>query len=115
MRMGPWVDKNVQPFPVRRINWRGRSGRLYLLEPVRLGDFALRNNELYMIALGSHVLWTGSAEDVIQDATSRASFRLALDCADRAYRVDAAEDQVERMTTIWDLEGAEPVTGVVAA
>jgi hypothetical protein len=113
--MGPWVSSKVQAFPLRQVNWRGRSGRFYPLVPVRLHDFALRDGELYLVALGSHVLWAGSAHDIVADSASRARFRLALDCADRAFLVGASTDEVERLTTIWDLEGAEPVTGVVAA
>jgi len=101
--------------PFRQVNWRGRSGRFYPLMPLRLESFALRETELYLVTLGSHVLWAGSAHDVVHDSTSRARFRLALDCADRAFLVGSSPDEVERLTTIWDLEGAEPVTGVVAA
>lgn len=94
----------------RPVSWRGRSGRFYDLDPLRLEDFALRSNELYLVARGSRVLWAGSCEDVILDAQSRARFRLALGSADRAFHVDAGGDHFERMTTIWDLEGAEPVS-----
>ena len=113
--MGPWVSSKVQAFPLRQINWRGRSGRFYPLVPLRLNDFVLSDSELYLLALGNHVLWAGSADDIVKDATSRARFRLALDCADRAFLVGSSKDEIARLTTIWDLEGAEPVTGVVAA
>lgn len=113
--MGVWVSSNVQALPLRHVNWRGRSGRFYALQPLRLHDFALRDGELYLVTLGNHVLWAGSAHDIVQDSTSRARFRLALDCADRAFLVGVSQDEVERLTTIWDLEGAEPVSGVVAA
>lgn len=113
--MGQLVSSKVQAFPQRFINWRGRSGRFYALTPLRLHDFALRDDELYLVALGNLVMWAGSAEDIVKDSGSRARFRLALDCADRAFLVGVNGDEVERMTTIWDLEGAEPVTGVAAA
>lgn len=113
--MGPWVSSKVQPLPLRQVNWRGRSGRFYALTPLRLHDFALRDGELYLVALGNLVLWAGSADDIVHDSASRARFRLAVDCADRAFLVGAGNDPVERLTTVWDLEGAEPVTGVVAA
>ena len=109
------VASNVQVLPLRQVNWRGRSGRFYPLVPLRLHDFSLRDGELYLVALGNLVLWAGSADDLIKDSASRARFRLALDCADRAFLVGSSDDEVERLTTIWDLEGAEPVTGVVAA
>lgn len=114
--MVPVLDKRLsQPSFSRPVNWRGRSGRFYALSPERLEDFSLRDNELYLIARGSLVLWAGSSEDVIGDPQSRARFRLALTCADRVFHVDAGEDDVERMTIVWDLEGAIPVTGLSAA
>ena len=113
--MGAWISRKVQPLPLRAVNWRGRSGRCYALAPLRLSDFSVSDGELYLLALGSHVLWAGSAQDLIGDSTSRARFRLALDCADRAFQVGAGRDAVERLTTIWDLEGAEPIASVAAA
>ncbi|MDP1732710.1 MAG: hypothetical protein Q8L54_16350 [Devosia sp.] len=105
----------LQPAFGRQVNWRGRSGRLYALAPLRLEEFALRNSDLFLIARGSLALWAGSADDVINDTASRARFRLALDCADRVFHVDAGDDEIERMTVVWDLEGAEPVAGLTAA
>jgi hypothetical protein len=99
---------------VRQANWRGRSGRFYALTPERMESFSLGAG-LHLLALGSNVLWVGSARDIIDDSASRARFRLALDCADRAYAVDGGEDDVSRLTTVWDLEGAEPVSGLSAA
>lgn len=113
--MGQLVSNKVRPFPLRYVNWRGRSGRFYPLLPLRLHDFSLRGDELYLVAQGNRVLWAGSADDIVKDGDSRARFRLALDCADRAFLVGSGADDVERLTTIWDLEGAEPVSGVVAA
>ena len=101
--------------PQRQVNWRGRSGRFYALSPERLESFALSLDGLYMLALGTTPMWVGSADDVINDAQSRSRFRLALDCADRVFAVGAAADDLSRMTVVWDLEGAEPVTGLSAA
>jgi hypothetical protein len=101
--------------PVRQVNWRGRSGRFYALTPERLDSFALTTSGLYMLARGTVPVWVGSAHDVINDAPSRARFRLALEAADRAFRVDVEDDELSRMTTVWDLEGAEPVSGLSAA
>jgi glutamine synthetase len=39
----------------------------------------------------------------------------ALEAADRAIVVDADADELSRMTIVWDLEGAEPGTGLSAA
>ena len=49
------------------------------------------------------------------DPVSRARFRLAMDCADRVFQVEAKADEVERLTIIWDLEAAEPSLGLNAA
>jgi hypothetical protein len=100
---------------LRQVNWRGRSGRFYALTPERLDAFGLATDGLYLLALGGNVLWVGSARDVIDDAQSRSRFRLALDCADRAFAVDVSADDITRMTMVWDLEGAEPVTSLSAA
>lgn len=114
--MVPVLDKRLsQPSFLRPVNWRGRSGRFYALSPERLEDFLLRDNELYLIARGNLVLWAGSSVDVINDAASRSRFRLALAAADRAFHVESSEDDVERMTMVWDLEGATPVNGLSAA
>jgi hypothetical protein len=88
--------------------WRGRSGRPYALDPLRLDSFRLVGDSLYLIAIGKHVLWVGSADELVADPQSRARFRLAMDCADRAYRIAGSFDPVARMTVVWDLEGAEP-------
>lgn len=113
--MVPSVDKRPAPAFVRQVSWRGRSGRLYALSPERLEAFALRDNDLFLVARGQLPLWAGCADDVIHDADSRARFRLALGCADRVFHVDAGGDDVERLTAVWDLEGAEPVLGLSAA
>jgi hypothetical protein len=99
----------------RHVNWRGRSGRFYALTPERLDSFVLSTDGRYMLARGTLPVWVGSAFDVINDAQSRARFRLALEAADRAFAVDVEADEVTRMTVVWDLEGAEPVNGLSAA
>jgi hypothetical protein len=114
--MVPVLDRRVsQPSFSRPANWRGRSGKYYALTPIRLADFMLEENELYLIARGSVVLWAGASADVISDPQSRSRFRLALATADRAFHVEAGSDDVERMTIVWDLEGGLPVTGLSAA
>lgn len=101
--------------PVRHVNWRGRSGRFYALVAERLDSFVLDTDRLYLLARGGVPMWVGTANDVINDAPSRSRFRLALAAADRAFIVESDEDELSRLTTIWDLEGAEPVTGLSAA
>jgi hypothetical protein len=107
--------RTASPAFTRQVNWRGRSGRFYALTPERLDAFGLASDGLYLLALGGNVMWVGSAQDVINDAQSRSRFRLALDCADRAFAVSTGSDDLTRMTMVWDLEGAEPVTGLSAA
>jgi hypothetical protein len=99
----------------RQVNWRGRSGRFYALTPERLDTFALDTQSLYLLARGGVPMWVGSASDVIHDAASRSRFRLALEAADRAFVLDSNEDDIERATVVWDLEGAEPASGLSAA
>ncbi|MGV3491615.1 MAG: hypothetical protein ACO1OG_09870 [Devosia sp.] len=114
--MVPTLDRNLLEVASQHpVNWRGRSGRFYALEPRPLHAFTFTGDELYLIALGHHVMWAGGAIDLVEDAVSRARFRLAMDCADRVFRVEASPDAVERLTVIWDLEGAEPVLGLNAA
>ncbi len=91
----------------RRSHWHGRSGRGYELVGLALDSFAMRDADLYVIAKGSHVLWVGSSEDLVADPASRSRFRLAIDCADRAFLL-SADASGDRLATIWDLEGASP-------
>ena len=99
----------------RSSNWLGRSGRAYGLVSENIDRFAMADAELYLIAKGSHVLWVGSTGELVADPMSRTRFRLALDCADRAFRLLTPSAIAERLTTIWDLEGAEPAQGMQAA
>ncbi|HEY4199026.1 MAG TPA: hypothetical protein VGM83_00550 [Devosiaceae bacterium] len=106
--------RNVTPY-ARIVRWRGKSGRAYPLTSEKFDDFALHSGELYVVANGDMVLWVGSDADIINDQSSRARFRLAIDCADRVFSLDAPSDEVARMTLVWDLEGAEPLNGLSAA
>ena len=99
----------------RTLVWRGRSGRSYALTPLPLARFTLEPGGLFLVAKGGHALWVGSAEDVIADQASRSRFRLALGCADRAFRIETGTADDERLTTVWDLEGAGPEPGAAAA
>jgi hypothetical protein len=114
--MVPVLDRRLAPPGFSRsVNWRGRSGRFYALRPERLENFSLFDDELYLIARGSFVLWAGSGADVISDPQSRSRFRLALAAADRVFHVESNANDVERMTIVWDLEAAVPVTELSAA
>lgn len=114
--MASLAERRITALPLtRQVNWRGRSGRFYALTPERLDTFALATDGLYLLARGTLPMWVGSAHDVINDPASRSRFRLALETADRAFLVAAEGDDLSRMTVVWDLEGAEPVTGLSAA
>lgn len=99
----------------RQTNWLGRSGRAYDLVSENLDRVAMGDAELYVIAKGNHVLWVGSTGELVTDPMSRTRFRLALDCADRAFRLISPRTEAERLSTIWDLEGAEPMSNAQAA
>ena len=71
----------------RHSHWQGRSGRAYDLVSENLDHFAMGDADLYLIAKGSHVLWVGSTGELVADPISRSRFRLALDCADRVFRL----------------------------
>lgn len=97
------------------LNWLGRSGQLYPLMPVTLSELVLTDEDLFVLVRADKVLWVGSADDVVGDAASRARFRWALAGADRAYAVPAEAGSAERLMLQWDLEAAEPVTGLRVA
>ena len=94
--------------------WRGRSGRLLTLTFDDLEEFTLSETELAVMARGSLVLWAGNARDIVEDHASRGRFRLALAAADRVFAIAAPADQTERLTLIWDIEGASPFVGSAA-
>ena len=99
----------------RHSHWQGRSGREYDLLSEPLEHFALADTELHLLAKGSLVLWVGATSDLVGDPLSRSRFRLALSCADRVFRVLNPESQAERLSTIFDLEGAAPLAEAQAA
>jgi len=110
------VENNVLVHGFGRLStWQGRSGQSYRMVSENLEQFAMGDTELFLLAKGSHVLWVGATSELITDPMSRTRFRLALDCADRVFRVSSPGIQAERLTTIWDLEGAEPKQGAQAA
>lgn len=95
--------------------WHGRSGHAYELRPLPFDTFMLAPDCNYLVALGGHVLWTGSGDDLVGSAESRARFRLAMDCADRAFEIIGLDNPDTRMTTLWDLENAGLDAGRSAA
>lgn len=99
----------------RLSKWLGRSGQAYGMVSENLERFAMTDADLYVIAKGNHVLWVGSTGELVGDPMSRSRFRLALDCATNVFRLLTPGAAGERLTTIWDLEGAEPMHGMQAA
>ena len=99
----------------RQSHWQGRSGRSYDLISENLEHFALGETELTLLAKGNLVLWVGASSELVGDPLSRSRFRLALNCADRVFRVVTDDAPAERLSTIWDLEGAEPLADARAA
>lgn len=93
------------------LNWQGRSGAHYALIEESLDSFVMNETDLYLVTDGHHVLWIGSASELISDANSRASFRKALGAATGALRLEAPLD---RNAAIWDLEGGL-ISGTIAA
>lgn len=87
------------------VNWRGQSGRYYALFHEHLENFVLKGHDLYVITQGTKAQWIGTAGDIIDDQTSRARFRTAVKNASAVLRLSASDDGVERMRTMWDLEG----------
>jgi len=111
----PVLDREIFERADRQTSWRGRSGRIYALSAESPMSFRFVEDRLYLVALGPMVLWVGSAMDVVSDADSRARFRLAMDCADRVFHVLGVGDDIERLTTIWDLEAGEALASLSAA
>jgi hypothetical protein len=110
------IESNVLVHGFGRLsNWQGRSGRAYDMVSENLERFAMTEADLYVIAKGNNVLWVGSTNELVNDPMSRTRFRLALDCADRVFRLLSPGATTERLSTIWDLEGAEPAHDVQAA
>lgn len=114
--MAPSSTQRPMQFSLARIvSWIGRSGHAYSLVGENLDRFAMTETDLYLIAKGGNPLWVGSTNDLVGDPLSRSRFRLALDCADRVFRLVTPGADSERLSTIWDLEGAEPMQSLSAA
>ena len=108
--MAPSAEIRVlSPGFSRATHWQGRSGRIYELLSENLEHFSVADDHLFLVAKGGHALWVGSTEELVSDPMSRTRFRLALDCADRVFRVRSPGAANERLSTIWDLEGAAPL------
>lgn len=114
--MAPFSNQSAkQSGFARMVTWIGGSGRSYDLVGESLDQFAMNESDLYLIAKGSHALWVGSTNDLVGDPISRSRFRLALDCADRVFRLVTPGADSERLGIIWDLEAAAPMPSLSAA
>ena len=99
---GIWTAPNP---PARAINWRGHSGHNYSLSEESLENFYLEGDDLYVLASGENACWVGTANDIIENAVSRARFRNALKASSSVFRLNSgALDDLKRITTAWDLE-----------
>jgi hypothetical protein len=105
----------VQSGLARVVTWVGQSGRCYGLVGESLDRFAMTEHDVYLIAKGGNALWVGSTSDLVGDPASRSRFRLAINCADQVFRVLTPGAESERLSTIWDLESAEPLQARSAA
>ncbi len=92
--MVSFTERRFEGQMAQRVNWRGRSGRFYALAPERLDSFSL-----------------GAEAEVVGFRVTRG----VLASADRAFAVEGNADEASQMTMVWDLEGAEPVSGLSAA
>ncbi len=88
--------------------WTGRSGTSYRLTPVAPANLHVTEDAIFLItaltADGELVVWSGTAQSLIGDPSSRALFRAAMPRAHCAYRMPSPLDVTERETMLWDLE-----------
>ena len=96
----------VAHIPASSTSWQGRSGRSYWLCDENLENFVMSDDRLYLIARDGHALWVGSTAELVSDPASRARFRHAMSRADRIFYVVTPGAMEERLSTIFDLEGA---------
>ena len=102
----PVTMQRVDGSKVRQAQWLGRSGKHYDLLVESLDHFSMTASDLYVVAKGGLPLWVGSTDELVADPMSRTRCRLALDCATEVLRLPAPAD---RLSAIWDLEGAAPL------
>lgn len=108
-----WAD--TVDADTRAVLWTGRSGRRYTM--TREGDdmAAMASARLYLVAVGGVIRWAGTAGDLIADHASRARFRRASAKGAQLLSMPAPEDELARMTLVWDLEGMPRYPGRNAA
>lgn len=95
--------------------WTGRSGRRYMMTHVIGEGIALVPARLYALAEDGVIRWAGTAEDLIADQSSRARFRRSAANGAQMLSLPAPQDELGRMTLVWDLEGTRNLPGRSAA
>jgi len=89
------------------VSWRGHSGRYYALRRDSLEDFHLTGDSLFVLGAGNIALWVGTADDVIESSERRTAFKAALKLCSSVMRYDEPLEDVDRMTTAWDIENGQ--------
>lgn len=101
------------------VPWTGRSGRRYWLTPASPADVQVTDDTICLLAVmadgGESALWTGTAETLISDPASRNLFRAVLPRASAAYVMKAPEDEIDRLTVLWDLDTSSRAAARTAA
>ncbi len=93
------------------VNWRGRSGKIYRLIREKLADFALLEQDIYIILSKGQPFWVGTAADLIANEYSRERFREAIIVADNVLRLKDNSDDITKMNIIWDIEKGQLIKG----
>ncbi|MCD7061292.1 hypothetical protein [Pelagibacterium xiamenense] len=95
--------------------WTGRSGRRYTMMRERGDAVAMAPAKIYLLSVGDVIRWAGTAGDLIDDHASRARFRQASARGAQMLSMPAPEDELARMTLVWDLDGMPHYPGRNAA
>ncbi|HUV32299.1 MAG TPA: hypothetical protein VMW31_01905 [Devosiaceae bacterium] len=92
------------------VEWTGRSGERYALRPAVPADLHVAEGTICILTAmteaGEAVVWSGTAQALIADASSRSLLRAALPRAAAAYFMPAPRDEIDLMTILWDLDSA---------
>jgi hypothetical protein len=92
------------------IEWTGRSGERYGLSPAVPAELHVDDGTICILTAmteaGETVVWSGTAQSLIADASSRGLFRAALPRAAGAYTMPAPRDEIDLVTILWDLDSA---------
>ncbi|WP_404401670.1 hypothetical protein [Pelagibacterium halotolerans] len=106
---------NMKGAEARVVLWTGRSGRRYTMTREAEDAVAMAPAKIYLLSVGDVIRWAGTAGDLIDDHASRARFRSATARGGEMLSMPAPEDELARMTLVWDLEGMPHYPGRNAA